>query len=54
MVPLLRELERQGCEEKLSNAAQICQEINCEFEKVRGFLQAHLAKNAELAAKSWS
>jgi len=52
MVPLLRELERQGCEEKLTNAVQICHEINREFEKVRGFLQAHLAKNAELAANS--
>jgi len=52
MVPLLRELERQGCEEKLTNAAQICQEINREFEKVRCFLQAHLAKHSELIAKS--
>jgi len=52
LVPLLRELERQGSEEKLSNAVQICEQVNREFEIVRTFLTAHLVKNAELAAKS--
>jgi len=52
LVPLLRELERQGSEEKLTNAVQICEQVNREFEAVRTFLMAHLAKNADLAAKS--
>ena len=51
LVPLLRELERQGAEEKLTNAAKICQEVNREFDSVRKVLEAHLSKNAELAAK---
>jgi HPt (histidine-containing phosphotransfer) domain-containing protein len=51
LVPLLRELERQGAEEKLHNAANICQEANREFDCVRKILEAHLSKDAELAAK---
>ena len=52
LVPLLRELERQGQEEKLSNAGQICQQVVHEFDSVRVFLEAQLAKDAELAAKT--
>jgi len=52
LVPLLRELERQGQEEKLDNAAYICQQVAREFDSVRVFLEAQLAKDAELAAKS--
>jgi CheY-like chemotaxis protein/nitrogen-specific signal transduction histidine kinase len=52
LVPLLRELERQGSEEKLNNAVEICEQINREFEIVRTLLTAHLAKNAEFATKS--
>jgi len=51
LVPLLRELERQGAEEKLHHAAKICQEANREFDSVRKILEAHLSKDAELAAK---
>ncbi len=49
LVPLLRELERQGYEGKLTNAAQLCQEAGREFERIRNFLQAYLASHAELA-----
>jgi CheY-like chemotaxis protein len=52
LVPLLRELERQGSEEKLQNAGEICEQINREFEVVRTLLTAHLAKHTELATKS--
>ena len=52
LVPLLRELERQGQEEKLTNAAQLCQKAGREFDLIRSFLTAYLAKGAELASKS--
>jgi CheY-like chemotaxis protein len=51
LVPLLRELERQGTEEKLTNAENICQQANREFSSIRRILEAHLSKEAELAAK---
>jgi len=51
LVPLLRELERQGAEEKLTNATWICQEVEREFDSVRRILETHLSKEAELAAK---
>src|SRR5947207_5536221 len=49
LVPLLRELERQGHEEKLTTASQLCQDVSREFERVRVFLQNYLASHAELA-----
>jgi len=52
LVPLLRELERQGFEEKLTNAAHLCQQAICEFGRIRKFLEAQLARDAELAAKT--
>ena len=51
LVPLLRELERQGSEDRLSNAEDICQQANREFSSIRRILEAHLTKEAELAAK---
>ena len=51
LVPLLRELERQGSEEKLNHAAKSCQEANEEFDSVRKILEAHLSKHTELSAK---
>jgi HPt (histidine-containing phosphotransfer) domain-containing protein len=52
LVPLLRELERQGYEEKLTTAPQLCQEAGREFERIRSFLEAYLANHAEMAAKT--
>ena len=49
LVPLLRELERQGYEEKLTTAPQLCQQAGREFERIRNFLQAYLANRTELA-----
>jgi CheY-like chemotaxis protein len=51
LVPLLRELERQGYEGKLTTAAELCREAGCEFERIRKFLQAYVAKHCELAAQ---
>jgi len=48
LVPLLRELERQGLEGKLTTAAQICQEAAREFKRIRSFLEAYLATHSDL------
>jgi hypothetical protein len=52
LVPLLRELERQGSEGKLTTATQLSRAVNREFDSVRTFLEAYLAKHSELASKS--
>ena len=52
LVPLLRELERQGYEEKLTSAPELCQQAGREFERIRGFLETYLATHAEMAAKT--
>jgi CheY-like chemotaxis protein/HPt (histidine-containing phosphotransfer) domain-containing protein len=51
LVPLLRELERQGFEGQLTNATQLSREVHEEFERVHQFLDAYLADNSNLAAK---
>jgi CheY-like chemotaxis protein len=43
LVPMLRELEHQGSENKLDGAAAICENAIREFERIRTFLEAHLA-----------
>jgi len=43
LVPMLRELESMGFESKLDGAAQICENANREFDRIRAFLEAHLA-----------
>jgi hypothetical protein len=45
LAPLLRELERQGIEEKLTNAAQLGKEIRREFETIRNFLEEYIARH---------
>ena len=52
LVPLLRELERQGHEEKLTNAVELCRDARREFERIRQFLTAYLAREGDLAAKT--
>jgi CheY-like chemotaxis protein/nitrogen-specific signal transduction histidine kinase len=48
LVPLLRELERQGLEGKLTTAPQICQDAAREFKRIRSFLEAYLATHSDL------
>jgi signal transduction histidine kinase/YesN/AraC family two-component response regulator len=43
IVPLLRELERQGVEGILTNAAQVCENAAREFEQIKIFLAAQTA-----------
>jgi HPt (histidine-containing phosphotransfer) domain-containing protein len=52
LVPLLRDLERQGFEGKLTSAAQVCQEASREFQSIRSFLESYLTKQGELASQS--
>jgi CheY-like chemotaxis protein/HPt (histidine-containing phosphotransfer) domain-containing protein len=52
IVPLLRELERQGEEKKLVNAVDLCRQARLEFDCIREFLDAHLAKVSPLAART--
>ena len=51
IVPLLRELERQGDEKRLVNAVELCRQSRREFESIREFLEAHLASHSRLAAR---
>jgi HPt (histidine-containing phosphotransfer) domain-containing protein len=51
LVPLLRELERQGFEGKLANAGQLCHQAAEEFDSIRQFLESYLATHASLASK---
>ena len=48
LVPLLRELERQGLEGKLTTAPQICQDAAREFKRIRSFLESYLATHSDL------
>jgi CheY-like chemotaxis protein len=43
LVPMLRELEHKGSENKLDGAAAICENASREFARIRTFLEAHLA-----------
>ena len=51
LAPMLRELERQGLEGKLTNAAQVCQEATMEFQSIRKFLEAYLGNPSDLVSK---
>jgi CheY-like chemotaxis protein/HPt (histidine-containing phosphotransfer) domain-containing protein len=51
LVPLLRELERQGFEEKLTNAADLARQAGKEFHRIRSFLETCLAEQSNFAAK---
>ena len=52
LVPLLRELERQGFEGKLTNALDLCEQVAQEFETVRLYLAAQLNPTASDSAQS--
>ena len=52
IVPMLRELERQGEEKKLVNAVELCRQARAEFDCIREFLEAHLAKLSPLVGRT--
>jgi CheY-like chemotaxis protein len=52
LVPVLRELEREGFEGHLTNAAQLSRQAGEEFGRIRQFLETYLAEHSNLAAKN--
>jgi CheY-like chemotaxis protein/HPt (histidine-containing phosphotransfer) domain-containing protein len=52
IVPMLREMERQGEEKKLVNVVELCRQARIEFDCIREFLDAHLAKISPLVGRS--
>jgi len=52
IVPLLREMERQGEEKKLVNVVELCRQARIEFDCIREFLDAHLAKTSPLVGRT--
>jgi CheY-like chemotaxis protein len=52
IVPLLQELEREGDAGKLTHAAELSQRVKKEFNRICVFLEAYLARQSNLAAKS--
>jgi CheY-like chemotaxis protein len=52
LVPLLRELERQGFEGKLTNAVELMDQVTKEFARVRAVLSPYQDAGAGLAAKA--
>jgi CheY-like chemotaxis protein len=51
IVPLLRELERQGEEKRLVNAPELCRQSLREFARIREFLEAHLSSQSPMATR---
>jgi two-component system, sensor histidine kinase and response regulator len=51
LVPMLRELEKQGASGALTNAAQLCEDASCEFKAIKDFLAAQPGLAAAPAAK---
>ncbi|PWU18727.1 MAG: hypothetical protein C5B50_08505, partial [Verrucomicrobia bacterium] len=51
LVPMLRELEAQGANNKLTTAPGLCKEASQEFNRIRVFLEGKLAEQTELAGK---
>jgi CheY-like chemotaxis protein len=49
IVPLLRELEKQGGEGKLTNAPELSRQIGEEFARIQTFLENYLQKHAAVA-----
>ncbi len=52
LVPLLRELERQGRDGKLTDAESVFQRAMGEFKRIRSFLEERHLGQADIAAKS--
>jgi hypothetical protein len=48
---MLRELERQGLEGKLTTAGQVYHEAHREFQRIRDFLQSYLGNHSDLVSK---
>jgi CheY-like chemotaxis protein len=54
LVPLLRDLEHRGFENRLDGARELHRRAAVEFEAIRAFLEHYLASHSELASKTCS
>jgi signal transduction histidine kinase/HPt (histidine-containing phosphotransfer) domain-containing protein len=52
LVVLLRELERQGFEGRLTSAPRLSEQAGEEFERIRHFLESYLAEQSKLPGKN--
>ena len=52
IVPFLRRLEHEAEEGNLANAPELCRSTSEEFQRIRTFLEAYLAQQANLAAQT--
>jgi CheY-like chemotaxis protein len=52
LVPLLRELEKQGYEGKLTSAVQLCKDAVSEFARIRQYLAPHAVGSATATVNS--
>jgi CheY-like chemotaxis protein/HPt (histidine-containing phosphotransfer) domain-containing protein len=52
IVPLLQELEREGDQGKLTNAVELSQRVEKEFNRISDYLEAYLAGQPHLAIRS--
>jgi HPt (histidine-containing phosphotransfer) domain-containing protein len=52
LTPMLRELELQGLEDRLTTAPQLAREAHLEFDRIRAFLESYLAGLSEIAGKA--
>ena len=50
IVPLMREMEKQGFEGKLTTAPALCADAAREFNRISSFLSAYTAAGNETAA----
>ena len=50
IVPLLRELEKQGHDGVLTNAAELARQVETEFKRIRVYLETFLQRQAAVAA----
>lgn len=51
IVPLLRELERQGDDGTLTTAAELHRKVEAEFNRIRNFLENYMQTHTDLAAQ---
>ena len=52
LVPMLRELEKQGFEGKLTTARELCAASAKEFEVIRAFLEDYISKQSPVASQA--
>jgi CheY-like chemotaxis protein len=50
IVPLLRELEKQGNEGQLTGAAELSRQVNDEFKRIHAYLESYLQKQTAVTA----